>query len=288
VKQVKFIDRLCAVADGYDLFLLDQWGVLHNGAAIHPGACEALQALRAAGKSVVLISNSSRRASVSEEGLERMGIERDLYDRIVTSGELAWSAMKRRDEPYYAGLGRRCMMFTWGGDKRFLDGLDFEAVESMDEADFVLLSGTSGASVADYEPALRQAAQRGLPMVCLNRDLVSVDPEGRLVDCSGKLAQRYEALGGAVRYHGKPGIEIYQACLDLAPRHQSPIAIGDSLPHDIAGANGAGIDSILVIGGIHAFDLELEAGAMPAPDRLAALCATWHARPTYAMPRLVW
>jgi len=288
MSSIAMLDRLCGVASGYDLFLIDQWGVIHNGAMAHAGAVTAMRALRDAGKGIVLISNSSRRASVSEAGLAAMGVDRALYDAIVTSGEIAWQALQARDDPYYARLGRRCFMFTWGGDKRFLEGLDLEEVETPAEADFVLLSGTSGAPVGEYEAALQACVAEGLPMLCLNRDLVSIDPDGRLVDCSGKLAMRYEELGGKVRYHGKPGRDIYEACLAHAPAARRVLAIGDSLCHDIAGANGAGIDSILVTGGIHAFDLGIAPGEAVEPAALSALCDDCGAWPTYAMARLAW
>lgn len=286
--QIAMLDRLRGIAADYDLFLIDQWGVIHNGRSAHAGAVSALRALRAAGKKIVLISNSARRAEVSEAGLAGMGVERALYDDIVTSGELAWRALEARDDPYYAGLGRRCFMFTWGGDKRFLEGLDLEEVGTPAEAEFALLSGTSGAPVGDYESALQACAAAHLPMVCLNRDLVSVDPDGRLVDCSGKLAVRYEELGGKVRYHGKPGRDIFDACLARAPGARRAVAIGDSLRHDIAGANAAEIDSVLVTGGIHAFDLGAAPCDDPDPAALAALCDECRAWPTYAMACLTW
>jgi HAD superfamily hydrolase (TIGR01459 family) len=287
--DIAMLDRLQPVAAGYDLFLIDQWGVIHNGASVHAGAVAAMRALRDAGKKVVLISNSSKRADVSEAALTAMGVERALYDDVVTSGEIAWRALDARTDPYYAGLGRRCFMFTWGGDKRFLDGLDLDDVDTPEAADFVLLSGTSGAPVADeYESALQACVAQKLPMLCLNRDLVSVDPEGNLIDCTGKLAMRYEELGGQVRYHGKPGREIYQACLARAPDARRALAIGDSLHHDIAGANASDIDSVLVTGGIHAFDLGIAPDEDPDPANLAALCDQFGARPTYAMARFVW
>ena len=285
---IAMLDRLRSIAAEYDLFLIDQWGVIHNGASAHAGAVAAMRALRQAGKKIVLISNSSKRADVSEAALDGMGVERALYDDIVTSGEIAWRALEARTDPYYEALGRRCFMFTWGGDKRFLDGLGLDDVDKPEDADFVLLSGTSGKPVGEYEPALQACAAQKLPMLCLNRDLVSVDPEGRLVDCSGKLAMRYEELGGEVRYHGKPGREIYEVCLARAPDARRALAIGDSLRHDIAGANASDIDSVVVTGGIHAFDLGIAPGEEADPEKLAALCDTCGAWPIYAMARFTW
>lgn len=284
----RFLDGIRSIADGYDLFLLDQWGVLHNGETLHVGARAAMQALRDAGKHIVLISNSSKRSDASVTNLEKMGIERSLYDTVITSGEIAWQAMKSGDDPYYAGLGRRCLMSTWGGDNSFLEGQDVEEVDSLNDAEFVLLSGTSGADASIYDEMLQAAAARNLPMLCLNRDMVSVDPQGRLVDCSGKVAQRYESFGGKVRYHGKPGRDIYEACLAAAPSAVRPIAVGDSLHHDIAGAAGMGIDSIFVTAGIHRFELDVADGGCPDAEAVARVAGEYGVTPTFTMPSFVW
>lgn len=286
--KTRFLDGIRSIADGYDLFLLDQWGVLHNGETLHDGARAAMQALRDAGKHIVLISNSSKRTDVSVANLEKMGIERALYETVITSGEVAWQAMKAGDDPYYAGLGKRCIMSTWGGDNSFLDGQDLEEVDSVDDAEFVLLSGTSGADASIYDEMLKAAAARDLPMLCLNRDLVSVDPTGKLIDCSGKVAQRYERFGGKVRYYGKPGRDIYEACLAASPSAERPIAVGDSLHHDIAGAAGMGIDSIFVTAGIHRFDLGVADGGCPDAEAVAQLADEYGVTPTFTMPSFVW
>lgn len=288
MNAVQLIDGIGGIAGGYDLFLLDQWGVLHNGATVHPSAVDAMQRLRDAGKRVILISNSSKPSANSVANLTRMGIDRNLYSDVVTSGELAWRQMTAAEDPFFRDLGSRCYMFTWDGDTSFIEGLPYAAVEHMDEADFLLLSGTSGATIGVYEAALQAGAARGLPMVCLNRDFVSVSPEGELVECSGMVARRYEALGGSVRYYGKPGREIYDACLSLAPGTKRAIAIGDSLHHDIAGGNAMGIDTVFVTGGIHAFDLGIRPGEAPTLEALARLYEREGVRPDYAMARFTW
>ena len=281
------IDHLREIAGDYDLFLIDQWGVIHNGHTLLPGARDAFEALRRDGKSIVLISNSSRRASVSEAALTALGIDRALYDDVVTSGEVAWRQMKERTDPFYAALGGTCFLVSWLPDSVFHEGQDFAPVDTLDAASFVLLAGTK-APLAEYEEMLQAAARRGLPMVCLNRDMVSVAPDGTLIDCAGKLAARYEELGGAVRYNGKPGSEMYQACLAVAPSKSPPLAIGDSLHHDIAGANGAGIESVLITSGIHAAELGVEDGGALSAERLEALCTEYGGRPDYAMFRMTW
>ena len=285
--MTQLIDRLSLIADAYDLFLVDQWGVLHDGAKAHDGAKEALRALREADKQIVLISNSSKRVEVSEARLGALGIERDVYDGMITSGEMGWHAMQARTDSFYDEIGHRCFLFTWDGDNSILDGQDLEEVDTVAEAEFLILAGTN-ATETNYEDYLQEAAARNLPMVCLNRDFVSVSPEGELIECSGKLARRYEELGGSVRSYGKPGREIYDACLALAPGADTPLMIGDSLHHDIAGANNVGIDSVLITNGIHRFDLDIDSDAAPTTEDVSDLSDTYGARPTDAMTRFVW
>jgi ribonucleotide monophosphatase NagD (HAD superfamily) len=106
--------------------------------------------------------------------------------------------------------------------------------------------------------------------------------------CAGAIARRYEALGGTVRYHGKPGRAIYQACLErMKRRPQAVLAIGDGLETDIAGAHAMDMDSVFVLGGLHAESLS-ETGAARARDQLQSLFARSGHTPTYVIPYLRW
>ncbi len=287
---VQRIEGLAAIADRYGLFLIDQWGVLHNGETAHPGAVETLRGLREAGKTIVILSNSSKRIAVTIERMAEMGFDASCYDHCVTSGEAVWRAIAARSEPFYAALGRRCFLFTWDNDKRLFEDLDLIEVDSVAEADFILNIGTqSGLPDATvYDPILRDAAARDLPMICANPDFVSVAPDGSLAICPGMTARRYEELGGRVDYRGKPHAPVYDECFSLAPDAGPAIAIGDSLYHDIGGANGAGIDSVLVAGGIHAKDLAAGDGRCIDMGRLDALCHREGQAPTHVMPLFCW
>jgi ribonucleotide monophosphatase NagD (HAD superfamily) len=126
-------------------------------------------------------------------------------------------------------------------------------------------------------------------MICANPDLV-VRLGDQNVICAGALAQRYEALGGRVRWHGKPYPSVYETCFELLgiANRGRILAVGDSLRTDIAGANRAGIDSLLIAGGIHAEEFGLAEGEIPDPARLQATIARSTARPTAAAARFVW
>ncbi len=268
-----FAEGLEPLADGFDVFLVDQWGVMHDGGTPAPGARDCLVRLIAAGKRVVVISNSGRRAAPNAERLARIGFQGSCYSALVTSGEVAWLALRDRADPFFEGLGRRCLLFSRGGDRSIVSGLDLELVETAERADFILLSGSEAPTktLADYEPFLAAGCAHGLPMVCANPDFVGLSPDGLLLS-PGVIARHYESLGGRVRWIGKPYPEIYvQALADLGnPPAGRVAAVGDSLRHDIAGGRAAGLATILVTGGIHQAGF---AGAVDPVSRRAALSA---------------
>jgi HAD superfamily hydrolase (TIGR01459 family) len=287
--DIRLIDRLSELAPRYDGFILDLWGVIHDGAAPLPGAVECLAALRDRGKRVALLSNAPRRAADVVAQITRIGVP-PLYDHVMSSGEEAWRHLARRDDPFYARLGRRCLHIGSERDTGMRVGLPLEFVDDVAEAELILNTGPAGWDdrIEDYDPVLQAARARDLPMICANPDLV-VLYRGRLALCAGALAQRYEELGGHVRWHGKPHPAIYDACLGLlgiADRARI-LAIGDSLSTDIAGAAAAGLDSLLIAGGVHAEEF---AAADGAPDlrRVGAALAEVSYRPIAVARRLRW
>ncbi len=272
------------VADRYDGYLLDLWGTVHDGYRPLPGALEAMIALKARGKRILMISNAPRRNDVVIERLAAIGIPDRLYDAVITSGEAAHRALRERTDSDHAALGRACYHLGPPRDESVLVGLDIDLVDDLAAADFILNTGLDKVdeTVADYEPLLAAGAGRALPMICANPDLVVLHGDAREL-CAGALAARYEDLGGTVIYHGKPHAAIYATALDLlgiADRGRL-LAIGDSLRTDIAGARVAGIASVLILGGIHA----LEAGD---GDGLARLCRETGATPDYAAAGFTW
>lgn len=283
--QTKLVSGLSAVADDYDLFLIDQWGVLHNGEDAHDGAIHAMEKLRELGKKVVILSNSGKRVSDSYDRMERMGIRKDLYDHVVTSGELVHRNFMQNTDPVFRSLGEKFIIFTWGdGNKAVTEGTGKQEVDSVDEADFVLCSGTDQGDLDYYKPILEKALTRNLPLLCANPDLVSVAPDGTLNMCPGMVAKAYEEMGGTVRWHGKPLAETYEYCKTLEPDCPRILGIGDSLRHDIKGANDCGGHSLFVCGGIH----DHEIGTPPSEVALANLFDIYGIEPTYAVPRFTW
>lgn len=289
---VPLIPGLAGVADRYDGFILDLWGVVHDGVRPYDGVVECLSALRRLGKRVCLLSNAPRRVAAAAAKLTAMGVTSDLYDALYTSGEASYEALRDRSDPWHAALGPRLFHIGPPRDNDVYDSLaDRVRVDSPDEADFVLNTGIDAneETVADYDPILRRCLEQRLPMLCANPDLVVViDTE--MVICAGELARYYEQLGGDVRYHGKPHAPVYRRCFDLlggiAPSRI--LAVGDSLRTDVAGANAAGIDSLFITGGIHREELGAPLGHLPGPEKMAELLGNSPHRPTWAAPGLRW
>jgi HAD superfamily hydrolase (TIGR01459 family) len=253
--SIQLIGGLRELAARYDGFILDLWGVIHDGVAPIPGAVDCLQSLLAATKRIVLLSNAPRRADDVVRRITAVGVPAGLYHDVMSSGEETWQYLKCRDDPFYAALGRRCLHIGSEREMEIREGLDLEYVDDPEDAEFILNTGPAGWDdrIEDYEPLLRRALDRGLPMVCANPDLV-VQRGTTLHLCAGALAQWYEEAGGRVRWHGKPFRSVYESCLGLlgVTERSRVLAVGDSLRTDIAGAAGAGIESLLIAGGIHA------------------------------------
>jgi HAD superfamily hydrolase (TIGR01459 family) len=285
-----FCSGLADIASRYEGFIVDQWGVLHDGASPYPGAIETLERLRAAGRRVVLLSNSGRRVAVNLERLRAMGFVDDLVDGVFTSGEATWRALRDRPDPFFAALGQRCLLWAQDADHEIMTGLPLTVVDDVDEADFVLLAGTDPAdSLVSFKPALARALARDLPMVCANPDVVVVGPDGMGM-APGAIARHYAALGGRVAYAGKPHPPIYRLCLDtLAPiAPERILAVGDSVEHDIAGGAGMGLDTALIMGGIHAEAFDLERGRSANWPALERLARPHEVLPRWVLPRFRW
>jgi HAD superfamily hydrolase (TIGR01459 family) len=286
---LRLIDGMRALMPDYDGFILDLWGVVHDGIAPFPGVLDCMERLIGAAKRLVLLSNAPRRSDDVVRRIARIGVPERLYHGVMSSGEEAWQYLRGRDEPFYAALGRRCLHIGSERDLEIREGLDFVFVEEPGVADFILNTGPAewDDTIADYAPVLQAARAGGLPMVCANPDLVVIH-DGRPALCAGALAEQYQAMGGRVRWHGKPYPSVYDSCLGLLgiTDRRRILAIGDSLRTDIAGAEGAGIDSLLIAGGVHAAEFGAD-GALDL-ERIAAAIEKSGLHPIGVAARFVW
>jgi len=280
-----------ALARDFDGFILDQWGILHDGTTPYEGAIECLEQLRRAGKHVVVLSNSGRNGAFNAGLMAKMGFHAGLVDRVVSAGDDARAAIERRSHAFHRRLGPRYYAFTRDGDISLLDGLPLRRVTRVEDADFLAVIGIDSPRVTlrEYEPALLAGRARSLPMICANPDVTRPSPDG-LLDAPGAIARRYEALGGEVFYHGKPYPAIYTACLEALAEcaRERIVAVGDALETDILGASRVGLRSAFSAGGIHLGELGGVWGKLPEAALWSRFLADAPARPDYMLPSFTW
>lgn len=285
------MDRLPGMAplmDRYDGFILDLWGVVHDGVTLYPGAADCMARMKRAGKRVALLSNAPRRVGQAAGAMRAMGLPDGLYDSILTSGEATHDALLWRRDPWFAALGTRVFHLGPERDRGVMDGLDLVMQDSPSTADFVLNTGPDDrredVGLEEFEETLAACAGLDLPMLCANPDL-EVIRGGRRILCAGALALRYQEMGGTMRWLGKPDPVVFQAVLSTLRLPAARVAmVGDSLRTDMAGATAAGLDGVWVLGGIHGAGL----GDPPDMARAAAEAASWNTMPVAAVPALVW
>jgi len=254
--STKFCQGISDISDSYAGFIIDQWGVLHDGSKPFDGVIECLKQLKDRGKYVIILSNSGKTSAANKERMKKAGIGPSLYDEIVTSGEMTWQGLHNQEEGVFKDIGKKCYLMSRGGDRSIVDGLDIEVVEGVDDADFLLISGSDAPdkTIEDYEPALRGAARKQLKAICANPDSLAILRNANVMG-PGTIARRYIDFGGVVEYIGKPHQPIFNHCMKILQSKDiyagQTIMIGDSMAHDILGGSLAHIDTCLVKDGLH-------------------------------------
>ncbi len=283
----QLIQHFSSLAPDYDALLCDVWGVVHNGVAAFPSACDALMRARARGAVVVFITNAPRQSEVVVRQLDRLHVPREAYDAIVSSGDVSRNVLAQ-----HAGQS----MFHIGPerDRSIYSGLDLRFAP-LEQADFVICSGLDNDDTEtpdDYRARLEIMLKRKLFMICGNPDVV-VERGDKLVYCAGSIADLYATMGGEVLYAGKPYRPIYDLALEKAKAaagreiaRARVLAVGDSVRTDLKGAHEAGINFLFITAGIHAEEL----GGRDRPDAKALNAAFTAAgeMPKAVMRQLVW
>lgn len=256
IAKTKFCQGISDISDSYMGFIIDQWGVLHDGEKAYPGVVECLRELKNRNKHIIVLSNSGKRSENNIERMKKIGIGPNLYDELITSGELAWQGMKTQNDGFFKGLGKKVYIISRGGDRSIVDGLDIEIVDDISKANFFIISGADSPQMTleDYEPVLKAAARKQLKALCANPDSLGVMGNVNIMG-PGTLARRYQDFGGVVHYMGKPHQPIFQHCIKILQAKDiypgQTIVIGDTMAHDILGGSLVNIDTCLVRTGIH-------------------------------------
>lgn len=269
---IPLVSDIAMLAQPFDVWFLDIWGVLHNGVQPYPGAVSAAQRFRAKGGRVVLVSNSPRPRSGVGRQLDQIGVPRDAYDAILTSGDVSRTLIAARagESVFHLGPER---------DLPVYDGLGV-TLGKLEDARAVVCTGLfddEKETPSDYLTLLRAALARGLEMICVNPD-IKVERGNRIIYCAGALAQAYEDMGGRVLYAGKPHTPIYAEALRVARALRGGdldtarvLAIGDGAKTDIGGARNNGLAAVYIASAVSMLEGETLSDAasrlFPDPDK---------------------
>jgi HAD superfamily hydrolase (TIGR01459 family) len=279
---IPILASIAELAATTDAWIVDIWGVMHNGERAYEAAADAARNFRAKGGTVVLLSNAPRPFVNVVPHLASLGVPADAYDAGITSGDVTRDMLR-------AWAGRRLLHIGPERDEPLLDGLDFTLAPAA-EAEVVLCSGLYNDDTetpADYAETLETLAARRTPMICANPDIL-VERGHQLLYCAGALAQNYATKGGEVAYAGKPHLPVYERTLaEIGRLRGKPVersrvlCIGDGVETDLAGAHAAGLRSVFVASPIFA-----PSGL--GPELLGELFAKRAFAPVAAMTGLAW
>lgn len=257
--MTRIIQSLSDLSGQYDALFCDLWGCLHNGVSPFPAAVSALQAFRASGGKVILVTNAPRPKSSVVKQLDKMGLPRDTWDDVATSGDAAQYAMLS------GAVGQRVYHIGAPKDEPFFTDFEDDIAHlvqdagitrvPLDQAEGIVCTGLADdltETPADYRAKLLMGKANGLKMLCANPDIV-VDMGDKRLWCAGALARDYEEMGGTALYYGKPHPPVY----DLARRRlglDDPriLCVGDGIATDVQGGLAEGLDTLFVSGGIAA------------------------------------
>ena len=243
-------DGLRSIAENYDIFYIDLWGVVHNGINLHKNAIETLEEITKAKKQYVLLTNAPRPNKTVKSFLEKMGMSKEIRENVYSSGEVALNYLKKNllnEKFYHLGPPRDFDLF-----------LDFKnnKTEDIKESSCLLCTGLFEEQAEDiryYKKLLKEHINK--KMICTNPDLI-VDRGDKRELCAGSVASVFKKMGGQVVYFGKPFPEVYNQSINN--KEKKILSIGDNLNTDIKGANLLNYDSLIISNGIHKDEIEKE------------------------------
>lgn len=289
--KIPILSGLSEIAEGYDLFIVDLWGVVHDGETAFPEAIDCLRQLRQRSARIFLLSNAARLGDSVAAQLSKLGVTAEHYDRLLTSGDVTAKAMAARAKGSDADARPACFHLGPARGRATFDACDGRAA-GIDEAELIICTGLVNDETEraeDYRGLLTQALDRGLTMICANPDVLVIRG-GRPIHGAGSIAALYEELGGRVLRFGKPHPAIFDHLFEDNPdiARNRAVMIGDSLTTDMRGARQARIDGLWIAGGVHAEALELNADGSLRPEKVQTVAQQAGEHPTAILPQLRW
>ena len=253
IKSISEIERK------FDNFIIDQWGVIHNGKIAYKYALKCIEKLYSMRKNIILVSNSSKKSIISVKRLKKLGFNIEYFKNVITSGQVIHEELNYPSLSWSKKLGNNYYYISNNSNIKndsLIKDLKKNRVNKIEKADFILGSTVNPKiSVIDYLPLFKEGLKNNIPFICANPDYESVEmnSSNNKVICMGTLGKLYESCGGKVYLLGKPSKYIFdKSILSLGKIKKSrTIVIGDSIAHDIKGASNFGVKSLLITSGIH-------------------------------------
>lgn len=292
--KTKFCQGISDISDSYMGFIIDLWGVLHDGKKAYEQAVDTLKELRGRNKQIILLSNTPYRAMEVKEQLKKMGIGPSLYDQILTTSEMICTELKEKEGRFFEDLGNRCFLMNKTQDISIFENTDIKIVDDIKDASFLLIAGADPRfrSVSEWEKILKEGVRRHIKAICANPDSKALIGTNFLMG-PALFSKRYQDFGGVVHYVGKPHLPIFQKCVQwMQGKEIYPgeiVMIGDTMAHDIIGAHNANIDTCLVKKGIHNAHFSQAETPADTDKILNVLTAQYNnVRPTYLVDQFEW
>ena len=286
--NVPFYDDLNFMIKDSEGLILDIWGVLWDGINVYPEALNTLKKLRKLNIPIVLLSNAPRKSEIVSEKLSKIGIKQELYDKIISSGDVCRNALINNTnlvsglKYYFIGLKE---------DNDLLNNTRFQKSQTPEDSDFILITGPRDFDhiLKDYTDELKKCLKNKLPMICANPDKIVVRQNGKKIFCAGAIAEDYTKLGGAVKQFGKPYKNVFVEALKHLKKISPKInlnnvsIIGDGLETDILGGNTVKINTVLITSGILSHTLNTQYGQRPDLKKLNKAISSSGNFPKYAV-----
>ena len=268
---MKKLNNLSEISNLYEAYIIDLWGVMHDGVKLNPEALKVVKNLEKLGKRITFLSNAPRPNKNVNSFLKRLNLEDKFLNYVMTSGEAAVKSLQDKK------FGKKFYHIGPVRDEPLFEGLEKDKT-TIEKCEFILCTGLFDEHMTElnyYKKLLNKYNQKTL--VCTNPDL-TVFKGGKEELCAGSVADIFENMGGNVKYFGKPHKEIYEVCLK---KNEKTLAIGDNLNTDIKGANNMNLDSIFITDGVHRAEFKNE-------NDIENLLKKYKVTTNYFQKKLIW
>ena len=288
MRNITEIENLTAVSPEFDGFIIGLDGVMYDGEAkVNQNAVNVVGNLHDSGKKIVFLSNSSRRANDVSVRLARLGIGREMYDGLLTSGEILYHDLKNRTDGFFFHLGKKYYYIGDESNRFVFETAGYRSVSSFSAADFAVVGDVTDKNdeINNYMEMFQQALAKTLPMLCADADRIKIAAGNIPMMGPGYIAERYSRMGGRVFVRGKPQADVFAYCMEgMGITDKTRVAVvGDGFETDIMGGHNAGLKTIFISGGVHGRELRIIPGEKVNIQRIGQLADNYGVTPDYTM-----